>query len=65
MKIFTNVLVVLAAALIIFNITLLDFKHPFKVTVLLLYWYFCILLCGFDSFDFKTSKKIEEMNNKL
>jgi hypothetical protein len=30
MKIFTNVLVVLAVALIIFNITLLDFKHPFQ-----------------------------------
>jgi uncharacterized membrane protein YkgB len=29
MKIFTNVLVVLAVALIIFNITLLDFK-PFQ-----------------------------------
>jgi hypothetical protein len=29
MKIFTNILV-LALALIIFNITLLDFQHPFQ-----------------------------------
>jgi hypothetical protein len=30
MKIFTNILVFLALALIIFNITLLDFQHPFQ-----------------------------------
>jgi hypothetical protein len=30
MKIFTTVLVVIALALIIFNITLLDFDHLFK-----------------------------------
>jgi hypothetical protein len=30
MKIFTNILVFLALALIIFNITLLDFNHPFQ-----------------------------------
>ena len=31
MKIFTTVLVVIALALIIFNITLLDFDHLFEV----------------------------------
>jgi hypothetical protein len=30
MKIFTNILVFLALALIVFNITLLDFSHPFQ-----------------------------------
>lgn len=30
MKIFTSILAVLAIALIGFNITLLDFKHPFE-----------------------------------
>ncbi|MEY3500278.1 MAG: hypothetical protein RL308_1947, partial [Bacteroidota bacterium] len=30
MKIFTSVLVVLALALIVFNITLLDFNHLFE-----------------------------------
>lgn len=30
MKIFTSILVVLAIALIGFNITLLDFNHPFE-----------------------------------
>jgi hypothetical protein len=30
MKIFTNILVFLALGLIVFNITLLDFSHPFQ-----------------------------------
>lgn len=30
MKIFTSILVLLALALIVFNITLLDFSHPFQ-----------------------------------
>lgn len=30
MKIFTNILVLLAVALLIFNITLIDFQNPFK-----------------------------------
>ena len=30
MKIFTNVLVFLAIALILFNVTLLDFRNPFQ-----------------------------------
>jgi|TARA_R110002124_G_scaffold96861_1_gene241592 Mg2+ and Co2+ transporter CorA len=67
MKIFTNVLVVLAVALIIFNITLLDFKNPFKgdsvVAFIGIAASFCAVLI---LLIFKTSKKIEEkMNNKL
>lgn len=30
MKIFTSILVFLALALIVFNITLIDFNHPFE-----------------------------------
>jgi len=30
MKIFTTILIVLAIALIIFNVTQLDFNHPFE-----------------------------------
>ena len=30
MKIFTNILVLLAVALLIFNVTLIDFQNPFK-----------------------------------
>ncbi|MBC5840204.1 MAG: hypothetical protein K2Y30_08805 [Flavobacteriaceae bacterium] len=67
MKIFTNVLVVLAVALIIFNITLLDFKNPFQgdsvVAFIGIAASFCAVLI---LLIFKTSKKIEEkMNNKL
>ena len=67
MKIFTNVLVVLAVALIIFNITLLDFKNPFQgdsvVAFIGISASFCAVLI---LLIFKTSKKIEEkMNNKL
>ena len=67
MKIFTNVLVVLAVALIIFNITLLDFKNPFQgdsvVAFIGISASFCAVLI---LLIFKTSKKIEEkMNNKM
>jgi Mg2+ and Co2+ transporter CorA len=67
MKIFTNVLVVLAVALIIFNLTLLDFKNPFEgdsvVAFIGIAASFCAVLI---LLIFKTSKKIEEkMNNKL
>jgi uncharacterized protein YoxC len=67
MKIFTNVLVVLAVALIIFNITLLDFKNPFEgdsvVAFIGIAASFCAVLI---LLIFKTSKKIEEkMKNKL
>jgi hypothetical protein len=67
MKIFTNILVALALALIVFNITLLDFKNPFegdsKIAFVGIAASFCAVLI---LLIFKTSKKIEEkMNNKL
>jgi len=67
MKIFTNVLVLFAAALIVFNITLLDFKNPFQgdsaVAFIGVAASFCAVLI---LLIFKMSKKIEEkMNDKL
>jgi len=67
MKIFTNILVFLALALIIFNITLLDFKHPFQgdsaVASIGIAASFCAVLI---LLIFRMSKKIEEkMNDKL
>jgi VIT1/CCC1 family predicted Fe2+/Mn2+ transporter len=67
MKIFTTVLVFLALALTIFNITLLDFKNPFQgdsvVALIGVAASFCAVLI---LLIFKMSKKIEEkMNDKL
>lgn len=67
MKIFTNILVVLALALIIFNITLLDFKNPFQgdsiVAFIGIAASFCAMLI---LLIFRMSKKIEEkMKDKL
>ncbi|HEY4617845.1 MAG TPA: hypothetical protein VIH09_06590 [Flavobacterium sp.] len=67
MKIFTNILVFLALALIIFNITLLDFNHPFQgdsaVASIGIAASFCAVLI---LLIFRMSKKIEEkMNDKL
>ncbi|RKS99154.1 hypothetical protein [Flavobacterium sp. 123] len=67
MKIFTTVLVFLALALTIFNITLLDFKNPLQgdsvVALIGVAASFCAVLI---LLIFKMSKKIEEkMNDKL
>lgn len=67
MKIFTNVLVFLALALIVFNVTLLDFKNPLEgdsaVAFIGIAASFCAVLI---LLIFKMSKKIEEkMDNKL
>jgi hypothetical protein len=67
MKIFTNILVFLALALIIFNITLLDFNHPFQgdsmVASVGIGASFCAVLI---ILIFRMSKKIEEkMNDNL
>lgn len=61
MKIFTSILVVLALALIVFNITLLDFKHLFdtKNTVALI-GIVSSLCAVLILLIFKVSKKIEE-----
>lgn len=67
MKIFTNILVFLALALIVFNVTLLDFKHPFQgdsvVAFIGIAASFCAVLI---LLIFRISKKIEEkMNDNL
>lgn len=60
MKIFTTILILLAVALIIFNVTLLDFKKPFEgnsmvalIGIVASFCAVCILLI------FRISKKIE------
>ncbi len=64
MKIFTNILVFLALALIIFNVTLLDFRNPFKgdsiVAFIGIAASFCAVLI---LLIFRMSKKIEEKTN--
>jgi hypothetical protein len=61
MKIFTTVLVVIALALIIFNITLLDFDHLFEgnsvVALIGIAASFCAV---FILLIFRMSKMIEE-----
>ena len=61
MKIFTSILVVLALALIIFNITLLDFNHLFEgnsvVALIGIAASFCAVLI---LLIFRMSKMIEE-----
>jgi hypothetical protein len=67
MKIFTNVLVFLALALIIFNVTLLDFKHPFKGDSMVAFIGIAASLCAvLILLIFRMSKKIEEkMSDKF
>lgn len=64
MKIFTSFLIFLAVALIVFNITLLDFSDPFKgnsgVALIGVGASFCAILI---LLIFRTSKKIEEKLN--
>ncbi len=64
MKIFTSFLIFLAVALIVFNITLLDFSEPFKgnsgVALIGVGASFCAILI---LLIFRTSKKIEEKLN--
>jgi Ca2+/Na+ antiporter len=61
MKIFTTILIFLALALIVFNITLLDFKNPFQgdsfVALVGVLASFCAV---FILLIFKMSKKIED-----
>ncbi|WP_163400596.1 hypothetical protein [Flavobacterium fluviatile] len=64
MKIFTSILVVLAIALIVFNITQLDFQNPFEgdsaVALIGVAASFCAVLI---LLIFRISKKIEEKTN--
>lgn len=67
MKIFTNVLVTLALGLIIFNITLLDFKHPFKGDSMIAFIGIAASICAIlILLIFRMSKNIEsKMNDKF
>lgn len=64
MKIFTTVLIFLAVALIVFNVTLLDFSEPFTgnsgVALIGVGASFCAILI---LLIFRISKKIEEKMN--
>jgi len=65
MKIFTSILVVLALALIVFNITQLDFQNPFEgdsaVALIGIAASFCAVLI---LLIFRISKSIEEKTNE-
>ena len=67
MKIFTNVLVSLALGLILFNISLLDFKHPLEGSSMIAFIGIAASLCAvLILLIFKMSKKIEDkMNDKF
>ena len=61
MKIFTNILVFLAIALIIFNVTLLDFKNPFQGDSIIAFIGIAASFCAvLILLIFRMSKKIEE-----
>jgi uncharacterized membrane protein YbhN (UPF0104 family) len=65
MKIFTNILVFLAVALIVFNITLLDFRNPFKGDSVVAFIGIAAALCAvLILLIFKVSKRIEEKTNQ-
>jgi len=67
MRTFTNVLVFLALGLIVFNITLIDFKNPFDGNSMIAFIGIAASFCAvLILLIFKMSKSIEEkMNDKL
>lgn len=67
MKLFTNILVVLALGLIIFNISLLDFKHPLEGNSMIAFIGIAASICAvLILLIFRMSKSIEEkMNDKF
>jgi hypothetical protein len=67
MKIFTSILVALAVGLIIFNITLVDFKHPFEGNSMIAFIGIAASVCAvLILLIFKMSKSIaEKMNDKF
>lgn len=61
MKLFTNILVVLAIALIIFNICLLDFQNPLEGNSMIAFIGIAASLCAvLILLIFRMSKSIEE-----
>jgi len=67
MKIFTNILVILALGLIVFNITLLDFKNPLQGNSMVAFIGIAASICAIlILLIFRMSKNIEEkMNDKF
>ena len=67
MKLFTNILVVLAIVLIIFNISLLDFKNPLEGNSMIAIIGIAASVCAIlILLIFRMSKSIEEkMNDKF
>ena len=67
MKLFTNILVILAIGLVIFNISLLDFKHPLEGNSMIAFIGIAASLCAIlILLIFRMSKSIEEkMNDKF
>jgi hypothetical protein len=67
MKLFTNILVVLALGLIVFNISLLDFKHPLQGNSMVAFIGIAASICAvLILLIFRMSKNIEEkMNDKF
>jgi hypothetical protein len=67
MKIFTSILVALALGLIIFNITLVDFEHPFEGNSMIAFIGIAASICAvLILLIFKMSKNItEKMNDKF
>jgi len=66
MKIFTNILVILALGLIVFNITLLDFENPLEGNSMVAFIGIAASICAvLILLIFRMSKNIEEkMNDK-
>ena len=61
MKIFTTILILLAVSLVIFNVTLLDFKNPLKGNSMIALVGIVASFCAvFVLLIFKISKKIDE-----
>lgn len=61
MKIFTSILIILATALIIFNVTQLNFNNPFEGDSMIALIGIVASFCSvFILLIFKMSKKIEE-----
>jgi len=64
MKIFTNILLFIALALIIFNFTLLDFNNPFEGSSMAALIGIVASFCAvFLVLIFKLSKKVDEKLN--
>jgi len=67
MKIFTTILIVVALGLILFNIYLLDFNHPFEGNSIIAFIGIAASICAvLILLIFRMSKSIEEkMNDKF